>query len=132
MTDQSKKESSNNSDFRDAASLLLKGGCLISESCPDCSGVQIRFKDDTICVNCGKGRSMKKESSSTLEQSNSQQIETGYSKSSKDLSTVEKMIIGRIVHLMSQINSQTDLLNETRMAGLIEIYVRIVEKIRSL
>ena len=132
MSDQSKKESSNNSDFQDAASLLLKGGCLISESCPDCSGVQIRFKDDTICVNCGKGRSMKKEPSSTLEQSNSQQIETDYSKSSKDLSTVEKMVIGRIVHLMTQMNIQTDLLNETRIAGLIEIYVRIVEKIRSL
>lgn len=132
MSDQSKKESSNNSDFQDAASLLLKGGCLISESCPDCSGVQIRFKDDTICVNCGKGRSMKKEPSSKLEQSNSQQIETDYSKSSKDLSTVEKMLIGRMVHLMTQMNSQTDLLNETRIAGLIEIYVRIVEKIRSL
>jgi uncharacterized Zn finger protein (UPF0148 family) len=132
MSDQSKKESSNNSDFQDAASLLLKGGCLISESCPDCSGVQIRFKDDTICVNCGKGRSMKKESSSTPELSISQEGENDYSKLGKDLSTVENMLVGRIVHLTTQMNSQTDLLDETRIAGLIEIYVRIVEKIRSL
>lgn len=132
MSDPSKKESSNNSDFQDAASLLLKGGCLISESCPVCSGVQIRFKDDTICVNCGKGRSMKGESSSMSELPNSQQSYNDNSKPSKDLSTVENMLLGRIVHLMTQMNSQTDLLNETRIAGLIEIYVRIVEKIRSL
>jgi uncharacterized Zn finger protein (UPF0148 family) len=132
MSDPSKKESRNNSDFQDAASLLLKGGCLISESCPECSGVQIRFKDDTICVNCGKGRSVKRESSIRSELSSSQQGENDYSEAGKDLSTVEKMLIGRIAHLTTQINNQPDLLAEIRIVGLIETYVRIVEKIKSL
>ena len=61
MSDATKNNSSNSSHFHDAANLLLKGGCLISESCPDCSGVQIKFKDDTICVNCGKSRSVNNE-----------------------------------------------------------------------
>ena len=132
MSDPSKKEASNDSDFQDAASLLLKGGCLISESCPECSGVQIRFKDDTICVNCGKGRSVRKEPSSRSELASSQQGANGYSQPVKDLSTVEKMLIVRIVHLTTQTSNQTDLQNETRIAGLIETYVRIVEKIRGL
>jgi uncharacterized Zn finger protein (UPF0148 family) len=132
MSDPSKKESPNNSDFQDAASLLLKGGCLISESCPQCSGVQIRFKDDTICVNCGKGRSVKRESSTRSELSSSQQGENDYSEAGKDLSTVEKTLIGRIAHLTTQINNQPDLLAEIRIVGLIETYVRIVEKIKSL
>lgn len=132
MSDPSKKESRNNSDFQDAASLLLKGGCLISESCPECSGVQIRFKDDTICVNCGKGRSIKRESSTMSELSSSQQGQNDYSEEGKDLSIVEKMLIGRIAHLTTQINNQTDLMAEIRIAGLIETYVRIVEKIKSL
>ncbi|HEY7570762.1 MAG TPA: Sjogren's syndrome/scleroderma autoantigen 1 family protein [Nitrososphaeraceae archaeon] len=132
MSDPSKKESRNNSDFQDAASLLLKGGCLISESCPECSGVQIRFKDDTICVNCGKG-DLKRESSTRSELTSSQQGENDYSKTGKDLSTVEKMLIVRIVHLTTQMNNnQTNFLDEIRIAGLIETYVRIVEKIRSL
>src|SRR5215831_16122981 len=110
MSDPSKKESRNNSDFQDAASLLLKGGCLISESCPECSGVQIRFKDDTICVNCGKGH-LKRESSTRSELTSSQQGENDYSKTGKDLSTVEKMLIVRIVHLTTQMNNQTNLLD---------------------
>jgi hypothetical protein len=49
-----------------------------------------------------------------------------------DLSKIEKMVINRIGHLMTDLNSQNDLLNETRVADLIETYLRIFEKIRNL
>ncbi len=38
---------------RAAASLLVKGGTLVSEPCQKCSGVQVRFGDKTTCINCG-------------------------------------------------------------------------------
>lgn len=132
MSDATKNNSSDSSHFHDAASLLLKGGCLISESCPDCSGVQIKFKDDTICVNCGKSRSVNNELRTKSDPSGIQQDENESSRPMTDLSKIEKMVVNRIGHLMMDLNSQNDLLNETQIADLIETYVRIIKKIRNL
>jgi UPF0148 protein len=132
MSDATKNNSSDSSHFHDAASLLLKGGSLISESCPDCSGVQIKFKDDTICVNCGKSRSVNNELRTKSDPSGIQQDENESSRPMTDLSKIEKMVVNRIGHLMMDLNSQNDLLNETQIADLIETYVRIIKKIRNL
>ena len=110
----------------------LKEAALIGESCPDCSGVQIKFKDDTICVNCGKSRSVNNESRTKSGPSGIQQVENESSRPMTDLSKIEKMVINRISHLMTDLNSQNDLLNETRVTDLIETYLRIFKKIRNL
>ena len=132
MSDANKDTSSDGPPIHDAATLLLQGGCLIGESCPDCSGVQIKFKDDTICVNCGKSRSVNNELRTKSSPSGFQQVENESSRPMTDLSKIEKMIINRIGHLMTDLNSQNDLLNETRVADLIETYLRIFKKIRTL
>ena len=132
MSDAKKDTSSDGPQIHDAATLLLRGGCLIGESCPDCSGVQIKFKDDTICVNCGKSRSVNNESRTKSGPSGIQQVENESSRPMTDLSKIEKMVINRIGHLMTDLNSQNDLLNETRVADLIEKYLRIYKKIRAL
>lgn len=49
--DKSKKGSSN---IKSAADLLLKGGTLLSESCAKCRGVQVRYKEESVCVSCGR------------------------------------------------------------------------------
>ena len=132
MSDAKKDTSSDGPHIHDAATLLLKGGCLIGESCPDCSGVQIKFKDDTICINCGKSRSVNNELRTKSSPSGFQQVENESSRPMTDLSKIEKMVINRIGHLMTDMNSQNDLLNETRVADLIETYLRIFKKIRNL
>lgn len=132
MSDATKKNSNDSSHFHDAANLLLKGGCLIGESCPDCSGVQIKFKDDTICVNCGKSRSVNNELKTKSDPSGIKQDEKQFSLPMTDLSKIEKMVVNRIGHLMMNLNSQNDLQNETQAADLIETYVRIIKKIRNL
>jgi len=132
MSDVKKDTSSDGPHIHDAATLLLRGGCLIGESCPDCSGVQIKFKDDTICVNCGKSRSVNNESRTKSGPSGIQQVENESSRPMTDLSKIENMVINRIGHLMTDLNSQNDLLNETRVADLIETYLRIYKKIRAL
>ncbi len=48
----SSADDSNN--IKNAADLLLKGGTLLSTSCDNCGGVQIRFKENIVCVNCGR------------------------------------------------------------------------------
>jgi UPF0148 protein len=42
------------SDMKDAVSYLLRGGSLLSAPCAKCSGVQIQYKGEIICINCGK------------------------------------------------------------------------------
>ena len=42
------------SDMKDAVSFLLKGGSLLSAPCAICKGVQIKYKNEIICINCGK------------------------------------------------------------------------------
>lgn len=36
-----------------ASELLRKGATLLREPCPKCGGVQIKFRDEVICVVCG-------------------------------------------------------------------------------
>ena len=51
-------------NLKEAASLLTKGGTLINDPCTLCSGVQVKFRDRIICINCGneKGASNKSDS----------------------------------------------------------------------
>ncbi|MGH9911509.1 MAG: Sjogren's syndrome/scleroderma autoantigen 1 family protein, partial [Nitrososphaeraceae archaeon] len=42
------------SNMKDAASFLLRGGSLLSTPCGICNGVQIRYKGNISCINCGK------------------------------------------------------------------------------
>ena len=39
------------SDMKDAVSFLLKGGSLLSAPCAICKGVQIKYKNEIICIN---------------------------------------------------------------------------------
>jgi len=36
-----------------ASEMLRKGATLLSEPCPKCGGVQIKYKDEVRCVVCG-------------------------------------------------------------------------------
>ncbi|HEY6885798.1 MAG TPA: Sjogren's syndrome/scleroderma autoantigen 1 family protein, partial [Nitrososphaeraceae archaeon] len=53
MSSESKDRVDKSADIKNAAALLLKGGSLLSEPCGRCGGLQVKFKEKTICVNCG-------------------------------------------------------------------------------
>jgi UPF0148 protein len=36
-----------------ASEMLRKGATLLSEPCPRCGGVQIKYKDEVSCIVCG-------------------------------------------------------------------------------
>ena len=57
-------------NLKEAASLLTKGGTLINDPCNLCSGVQVKFRDRIICINCGneKGAFNKSDSNQQEEQ----------------------------------------------------------------
>jgi len=37
-----------------AAEILLKGGTLLSEHCPYCSGVRVMIDGHALCISCGR------------------------------------------------------------------------------
>ena len=52
-SDENEQEKGRN-NIKGAADLLLKGGTLLSTSCAKCGGVQVRYKEETVCVSCGR------------------------------------------------------------------------------
>jgi|YelNatPaOPRAMG01_1025707.scaffolds.fasta_scaffold123143_2 UPF0148 protein len=39
-----------------ASEMLRKGATLLSEPCPSCGGVQLKYRDEVICIVCGAGK----------------------------------------------------------------------------
>jgi uncharacterized Zn finger protein (UPF0148 family) len=68
-----KGSSSSSSNIKSAADLLLKGGTLLSNSCAKCNGVQVRYKDEIICVSCGRKTKETTNSDVTQQQQQQQQ-----------------------------------------------------------
>jgi UPF0148 protein len=42
----------NNDLIKQGAYYLLRGGTLLSEPCKKCGNIQIKYKEDVICMNC--------------------------------------------------------------------------------
>jgi len=42
----------NNDSIKQGAYYLLRGGTLLSEPCKKCGNLQIKYKEDVICMNC--------------------------------------------------------------------------------
>jgi UPF0148 protein len=120
------EDDDNNTRIRSAASLLVKGGTLTSEPCPKCGGVQVRFADKTTCINCGneikKGAPPKTKGEEKI---SSAHASTG-------LAAAASIIEEKIVVLAAEIKSEDAVLLQRQKADLLEIYLRILEKTRSL
>lgn len=62
-------------NLKEAASLLTKGGTLINDPCNLCNGVQVKFRDRIICINCGNEKSaFNKSDSNQQEKQERQQV----------------------------------------------------------
>jgi uncharacterized Zn finger protein (UPF0148 family) len=108
-----------------AASVLLKGGTLTSEACPRCGGVQVRFAEKVNCINCGN----------EVKTSGQQKPESGKAvptQSSAGLESTESIIREKIVLLAAEIKLESDILMQKQKAELLETYLRILEKTKSL
>jgi uncharacterized Zn finger protein (UPF0148 family) len=101
--------------IKSAASILLKGGTLVSEQCAKCGGVQVRFGGKTSCINCG-------------EESKGQAVQAQKPQATDSSAAIER----KISELASQIGDEKDLAIQKQKADLLETYLRILEKMRSL
>jgi uncharacterized Zn finger protein (UPF0148 family) len=109
--------------IKSAASLLVKGGTLTSEACPKCGGVQVRFADKTTCINCGN--ESQAAASQKAEPEKAVQASAG-------LASAASLIEEKIGLLAAEIRSESDISVQKQKAELLESYLRILEKTKSL
>lgn len=107
--------------IKSAASLLVKGGTLTDEPCPKCGGVQVKFSDKTTCINCGN----------ETKAGDKPKVEAP-KQPAGNLASAASMIEEKIVSLASEIRSENDISVQKQKAELLESYLRILEKTRSL
>ena len=121
-------------DIKDAGALLLKGGSLISEQCNKCKGVQIKFRENIICINCGNEQNITQEEvSSEASDNNNEKASVDMEEhSQKDLETSLYIFEKKVLILSDEIRHEQDIATQKLKAELIEIYLRIIEKIKGL
>lgn len=111
--------------IKSAASLLVKGGTLTSEACPKCGGVQVRFADRTTCINCGN--EAKAGAPQKAEPEKAAPVQ-----GSAELASAASVIEEKIGLLAAEIKSESDISAQKQKADLLESYLRILEKTKSL
>ena len=145
--DDENGKKSRSSNIKSAADLLLKGGTLLSDSCSKCKGVQVRYKDETICVSCG---SKIKETTTNNDVTQQQQIEneqqqhsipdSNLSKKEFKIPTVfdssitntmnTKIITDKINFLITTLENENDILIQNTKLDLISKYLEVLDKLK--
>jgi UPF0148 protein len=95
----------NNDSIKQGAYYLLRGGTLLSEPCKKCGNLQIKYKQDVICMNCQNSDQDKTDLLKTL----ADNIETKTEASNDDGKEEDKRITNAssdINDLLSQIEHQ--------------------------
>jgi uncharacterized Zn finger protein (UPF0148 family) len=111
--------------IKSAASLLVKGGTLTSEACTKCGGVQVRFADKITCINCGNEAKADAQQKAKPEK-------VAPVKGSAGLASAALLIEEKIGLLAAEIKSESDISVQKKKADLLESYLRILEKTKSL
>ncbi len=119
----------NVSRIKKGASLLASGGTLTSEPCPRCKGVQVRFRDKITCINCGN--EVNTTDVARLQTEREQEKATP-ARTSTGLTSAASMIEEKIALLASEIRVEDDVSMQRQKAELLERYLGILEKTRSL
>ncbi|HEY7108026.1 MAG TPA: Sjogren's syndrome/scleroderma autoantigen 1 family protein [Nitrososphaeraceae archaeon] len=126
------------SGLKSAADSLTKGGILVREPCDVCNGVQVKFRDQLRCVNCGRVTYENKlEPIPTVHKTNgSKEIIKDIDSSSPFHLQFEKIFVPsierRIMELIQEIKNDNSILEEIAKARLIDTYLSILNRFRKV
>jgi uncharacterized Zn finger protein (UPF0148 family) len=120
----------NVSRIKTGASLLANGGTLTSEPCTRCSGVQVRLGDKITCINCGN--EVNTTAASNHIRPEREQQEATPAGRSEVLASTASMIEEKIARLNSEIRMEDDISIQIQKVELLERYLGILEKVKSL
>ena len=120
----------NVSRIKTGASLLANGGTLTSEPCPRCKGVQVRLRDKITCINCGN--EVNTDVVAAHLQPERERENATLAQKSAVLTSAASMIEEKIGILASEIRREDDISIQMQKAELLERYLGILEKAKSL
>jgi UPF0148 protein len=112
-------------NLKQAADFLLKGGTLLSEPCEKCNGIQIKKNNQVTCIICGNTTSLK-------EAKSTEDIDKTVDKRTLPDFSISEKIGERLVELIMKIGSDKNLDEEEQRLRVIDIYIKILEKIKVL
>ena len=112
-------------NLKQAADFLLKGGTLLSEPCEKCNGIQIKNNNEVTCIICGNANTLK-------EPKSTEDIDETVDKRTLADFSIREKIGERLVELIMNIGSDKNLDEEERRLRVIDIYIKILEKIKVL
>ena len=121
------------SDMKDAVSFLLKGGALLSAPCAICKGVQIKYKNEIICINCGKQQPADEIAAKAASEQQVSKVEDQFHDNHSFLAhTFVEEIEERIAEQFKLMKSESsDLNNERQRIELIGMYFDLLDKLRN-
>ena len=97
---------------------------MTSEACKRCGGVQVRFADKTTCINCGNEEKEVAQKKAEVGKAPTRGL--------AGLASVASIIEEKLMLIAAEIKSETDLSAQKQKADLLESYLRIFEKAKSL
>lgn len=142
-----KSSSEGGDNIKSAADLLLKGGTLLSNSCENCGGVQVRFKENIVCANCGRKikelnvTQIEEEKKKKSTNNNNNNSDSGLSqamevKSTSDnnskikLASYKRVIYKKITLLIASLENDSDILLQNTILDLISKYLDVLDKLK--
>lgn len=121
------------SDMKDAVSFLLRGGSLLSAPCAICNGVQIKYKDEIICINCRKQQSADEIAAKAASEQQVSKAEDQFPDNpSFSAHTFVAEIEERIAEQFKLMKSESsDLNNERQRIELIGMYFDLLNRLKN-
>lgn len=114
------------SRIKTGASLLTNGGTLTSEACHKCGGVQVRLGEKLTCINCSNEvNTLRTEQKAELDRAMP-------TKRSTPLASAASLIEEKVALIASEISVENDISLQRQKAELLEKYLGILEKTKSL
>ena len=99
--------------FGSAAEIIRKGGTLLSEACPNCGGIQVRYKGRTVCLTCG----------------NLSDISRAEAHPASDiLADLRDLTLSKILEASSLLRTESDSGKQSNLVSLLLNYMELLEK----
>lgn len=136
----------NNDSIKQGAYYLLRGGTLLSEPCKKCGNLQIKYKQDVICMNCQNSEQDKIERQKTpandietkieLNNANSEEEVKIITNTSSDLNEVLSKIERQVLLTLVNLNKEQDALSNPKKykkyLKIVQISLKTIGMIKSI
>jgi uncharacterized Zn finger protein (UPF0148 family) len=136
----------NNDSIKQGAYYLLRGGTLLSEPCKKCGNLQIKYKQDVICMNCQNSDQDKTDLLKTLaddietktEDSNadSKEEDKRITNASSDINDLLSQIEHQVLLTLVELNKEQDALSSPKKYNkylkIVQTSLKTVEMIKSI